>query len=1034
MTPLPITPATWPLVSALLDEALSLPLAERAAFIEALSGERAALRDTLRALLAQPAAIETDAFLPQLTGAFDAQARELEDASQADRAGLTELAAGVAIGPYRLLRPLGEGGMGSVWLAERADGSLKRQVALKLPRLAWGRGLAERMAREREILASLEHPHIARLYDAGVDQHGRPYLALEYVEGLPIDAEATRRSLPVPQRLGLLQQVCAAVAFAHSRLIVHRDLKPSNILVTGDGQVRLLDFGIAKLLEGDRAQETQLTQMAGRALTLDYASPEQIKGEPIGTASDVYSLGVVAYELLTGRKPYKLKRGSAAELEEAIAQADVARASEATTDPALRRALRGDLDAILNKALKKDPAQRYPTVDAFAQDITRHLNSEPVSAQPDAFAYRAGKFLRRYRLQAAAGGVVMLSLGAGLTVALWQAQETQRQRDRAVAAAQEADRNAARAAAEADRARQQEQVADAERTQARQAAQAARTETQRAEDAARQAARAANAERLAAQLAREQSARAAAVQRYLVGIFSQSSVRQADPKKAQAVTARELLDLGAQRLDTDLAEHPAARHEMAATLSELYSGLGLGERAVPLAKTAFRLAEELHGRASPQAMAAMARLFTELQQSGKQMELEQIARDAEQILQRPSRPSPERLRLMRSLATYAADRDRADAVDWSELALLEARKIGDPIRIAEAEGVVGRIAERRSEWAKAEKHLAQAVAQAENVRGVVGFDLTIVRALLVNAQANQLRIPEAESTLRKLIEDVDARLGADHLDAQQLRYRLGSMLVYAGRAEDALAPLREAIDSARRAGADRELLSGLALLDLGLALRDLGDADGAERAMREALTIRDRLRPNSIPAAAQREDLAELLMHRDQAAAAWSLMQEAERIRATLGKAGWDRHQARRANLLRVEGRLEEAHAVLSQVATGADGAPLSSLASLTIALSRSALDLDRGELNEASERLKRIGRALADLNAIERAPQPARMYRLACGRLDRARGDPVAAERHFNAVEHSLGSAYGASSPVRVMLQRARLQPVMAASGADSC
>lgn len=428
MTPLPITPATWPLVSALLDEALALPAAERAAFIDSLSGEQAPLRDTLRALLAQPAGIETDAFLPQLTGAFDrAGSSELT-------ASLTELAPGLHIGPYRLLRELGTGGMGSVWLAERADGTLKRQVALKLPRLAWGRGLAERLARERDILASLEHPHIARLYDAGVDRHGRPYLALEYVEGQPIDAYVAERRLPVRARLDLVQQVAAAVAFAHSRLVIHRDLKPSNILVTADGQVRLLDFGIAKLMEGDRTQETALTQLAGRALTLDYASPEQIAGAPIGTASDVYSVGVVTYQLLTGSTPYRLKRGSAAELEEAIAQADVQRASDAATDPAAKKALRGDLDAILNKALRKDPAQRYPTVDAFAQDLARHLNNEPVSAQPDAFAYRAGKFLRRYRYQSLAVATMLLASAAVSMTLAWQSSRVRAEAQRAEAA------------------------------------------------------------------------------------------------------------------------------------------------------------------------------------------------------------------------------------------------------------------------------------------------------------------------------------------------------------------------------------------------------------------------------------------------------------------------------------------------------------------------------------------------------------------------------------------------------------------------
>ncbi|MCU0951695.1 MAG: serine/threonine protein kinase [Burkholderiaceae bacterium] len=445
---LPVSAADWPAISALLDEALALDASARDTFLQRLDGERAQYRDTLRALLAQAAGVETEHFLatlPRLTSLTDRGAT-----------ALTDLAADQAIGPYRLIRELGTGGMGAVWLAERADGALKRQVALKLPRLAWGRGLAERMARERDILASLEHPHIARLYDAGVDQHGRPYLALEYVEGQPIDDYASQRALSVRHKLDLLLQVCSAVAFAHSRLVVHRDLKPSNILVTADGQVRLLDFGIAKLMEGERTQETQLTQLAGRALTLDYASPEQIKGEPIGTASDVYSLAVVAYELLTGSKPYKLKRGSAAELEEAIAAIDSPRPSDAAGALALKRALRGDLDAIIGKALRKQAGDRYVTMSALADDLQRHLDGRPVSARPDSLLYRGSRFAMRHRTPLAAATVAVLAfvlaigVGAtaltvlvlllGIAAAWWQAA-------RANGAARRAQRQAERASA-----------------------------------------------------------------------------------------------------------------------------------------------------------------------------------------------------------------------------------------------------------------------------------------------------------------------------------------------------------------------------------------------------------------------------------------------------------------------------------------------------------------------------------------------------------------------------------------------------------
>jgi eukaryotic-like serine/threonine-protein kinase len=411
MTALTDLAPRWPAISALLDQALELPAAQRAAWLDQLDAEHAAFENELRSLLARHGGVETGDFLGTLPR-FQLTPGQAADA--------LEPTSDMLVGPYRLIREIGQGGMGSVWLAERSDGQLKRQVALKLPRATWASGLAERMARERDILATLEHPNIARLYDAGVDRHGRPYLAMEYVDGQPIDMHCRAHSLPLRARIGLLLQVCDAVAHAHARLVVHRDLKPSNILVTSEGQVRLLDFGIAKLMQGDRAEETALTQHAGRALTLNYASPEQIRGEALGTSSDVYSLAVVAYELLAGARPYRLKRGSAAELEEAIANADLPRASDLAEDKQHKRALRGDLDAILNRALKKEPTQRYATMTALAEDFNRHLKGFAVQARPESRAYLTRKFIQRHRLPVASAAVVVLALGIGMGTALMQ--------------------------------------------------------------------------------------------------------------------------------------------------------------------------------------------------------------------------------------------------------------------------------------------------------------------------------------------------------------------------------------------------------------------------------------------------------------------------------------------------------------------------------------------------------------------------------------------------------------------------------------
>lgn len=409
----------WPQIDALLDEALALPREQRADWLAQLSGPHAALRDTVARLLDAEAAAETDDFMQA-----PPPVRLPPSAGHPDDG---EPTAGDRVGPYRLIEPLGRGGMGVVWLAERADGALQRQVALKLPRLAWRRTVAERLARERDILATLDHPHIARLLDAGADAAGRPFIALERVQGQRIDEHCRTRALPLRARLELLLQVAAAVAHAHAKLVVHRDLKPGNILVTPEGQVRLLDFGIAKLLEGELTQETALTRQAGAALTPDYASPEQIRGEPLSTASDIYSLAVVAYEVLAGVRPYRLKRGTAAELEEAIASAEPPLASSAAADPAAKKGLRGDLDAILNRALKKAPEARYASVDALAEDWRRHLRGDAVLARPDGWRYRSTRFLRRHWVPASASAAVVMALAAGTTVALWQAQRAREQ-------------------------------------------------------------------------------------------------------------------------------------------------------------------------------------------------------------------------------------------------------------------------------------------------------------------------------------------------------------------------------------------------------------------------------------------------------------------------------------------------------------------------------------------------------------------------------------------------------------------------------
>ncbi len=421
-----LTVEDWRRLNRLLEQALEIDAAERPGWIDALPSESTHLRSLLMELLEQSRGTGF------ATG-IDPHTTVARLASEA-LAAMRREQPGDRIGPWQLERLLAEGGMGTVWVAQRADGVMQRTAALKLPRAEWiDHGLTERIARERGILAMLQHPHIAVLYDAGVTDRGRPYLALEYVVGLPIDVYCRSSAVSLTDVLRLFVQVVRAVAYAHSRLVIHRDLKPSNLLVTNDGMPKLLDFGISKLIEGDTltGDATALTRLGGRPLTPAYAAPEQILGLPISVAADVYALGIMLFELTTGTRLYSASTPRA--LEEEILRGDLRRPSEVTGDKPRARALHGDLDAIILTALKRQPDERYQSAAMLADDLERYLAGEPVRAQPDRRSYRLRKFVVRNKLSVAAGSAIVLALGIGLGVALWQADVAREQAQRATA-------------------------------------------------------------------------------------------------------------------------------------------------------------------------------------------------------------------------------------------------------------------------------------------------------------------------------------------------------------------------------------------------------------------------------------------------------------------------------------------------------------------------------------------------------------------------------------------------------------------------
>ncbi|HWT88447.1 MAG TPA: protein kinase [Candidatus Angelobacter sp.] len=438
-----MTPERWQQIKRVLEVALALDGPERNAYLDKTCAGDTELRQEVDSLLAshQPTGKNIlDEPLANLLTADAAAARHTVDAGQ-------------RIGAYRIIEEIGRGGMGEVYRAVRADGEFTKEVALKTVRVGYDvSSVLERFRNERQILASLDHSNIARLYDGGTSAEGIPYLVMELVDGIPIDSFCDAGKLNITRRLELYLEVCSAVQYAHQRLVIHRDLKPGNILVTKKAIPKLLDFGIAKIL--DPATATDVTIV--RPMTPEYASPEQIRGEPITTASDVYSLGVVLYQLLTGRSPYRMTTRTPHELSRAITDTEPERPSTAilrqlaakdsssasrtpeqlsdAREPSLaklQRRLSGDLDNILLKALRKEPQRRYASVEQFAEDLRRHLDGRPVSARKDSWSYRSGKFIKRHKAGVAAAALMAATLVAGVAATVREAKVAERNRLRA---------------------------------------------------------------------------------------------------------------------------------------------------------------------------------------------------------------------------------------------------------------------------------------------------------------------------------------------------------------------------------------------------------------------------------------------------------------------------------------------------------------------------------------------------------------------------------------------------------------------------
>jgi serine/threonine protein kinase/tetratricopeptide (TPR) repeat protein len=522
----------WHEIDALFQQALDLRPDERADYLNAACGGDSELRAAVERLLSADANSGDFLEIPVAAASglpwdeiFQSPV-EIETSGEPDRRG-------ERVGPYRLLRQLGRGGMATVYLAERADGQWEQEVAVKVIR----RGLdtddvVRRFRAERQILSSLQHPHIARLLDGGTTADGLPFLVLEYVSGVPITEYCDANALSIERRLALFCDVARAVHYAHQNLVVHRDLKPSNVLVEAAGRTKLLDFGIAKLL--DPTAEDPRTRTGLQLLTPQYASPEQVRGDGVTTASDVYQLGLLLCELLTGRRPYPVRALSPAQVEAQIVEAEPAAPSALVDAAAARgrglaperiaRLLRGDLDTIVLTAIRKEPERRYASAEALAHDVERYVSGFPIDARPDSRRYRLGKWMKRHRTVVfAAAAVATLLVGWATTVTM-QSRVVARERDRA----------------------------------------------------------------------QSEARRTAEVRDFLAGLFAASDPFLASARPADSITARELLDAGAKRL-RQLDSEPALRAELAFTIGKTYRHLGVSDRSRELLSEALVLHLDLEG-------------------------------------------------------------------------------------------------------------------------------------------------------------------------------------------------------------------------------------------------------------------------------------------------------------------------------------------------------------------------------------------------------------------------------------------------------
>ncbi|HVS03241.1 MAG TPA: serine/threonine-protein kinase [Thermoanaerobaculia bacterium] len=777
------------------------------------------------------------------------------------------------VGPYRLLREIGRGGMGAVYLAERADGQFEQRVALKVIKRGMdSEAILHRFLRERQVLARLHHPHVARFYDGGLGEDGRPWFAMEYVEGADITRYCDERRLGVEARLRLFHDVCRAVQHAHANLVVHRDLKPSNVLVTGEGDVKLLDFGIARLLgaDGDPGERT-LTAAGAPVMTPEYAAPEQLAGEPVTTATDVYSLGVVLYELLTGHRLRRSDRRSGGPVR-ALREAEPERPSSVvgrtdepgprsgtsekttpeavarrrgTTPERLGRRLRGDLDTVTLKALHSEPERRYPSAEALLEDVERHLAGLPVSARRDTLAYRASKFVRRHAVGVLAAAAFVALLGGFAVTATVQRALTAAERDKAEA-----------------------------------------------------------------------------VKDFVLSLFEASN--PLIEAKGDAITARELLERGVARIDAELAGQPTIQAELLGVVGTAFKELGLYERAEPLLERALALRRQELGEEHPEVAASSSHLAALYYAQGDYGGAEALHRQALAIGRKLYRgDDPAVAGFLDDLSVVLrAQRDLEEAGALAREALAMRRRLlgGSHPDVAKSLVNVAVPLYLRGEYDAAEPLYREALGMRRRLLGDHHPEVAATMNRLALLLRRKGESEAAERLYRQALAAYRRSLGEEHPDVAATLGNLAQVLMDQADYEAAEPLYRQAISMQRQllGGSHRDL--AISLNNLAVLLSEKGDDDGAEAFYRQALAMqREALGEEHWDVALALYNLASILRWKGPSEEADALSRQAldhYRRRLPAGHPQLARALAVRGHLLLNQGRPAEAEPLLRQALT----------------------------------------------------------------------------------------------------------------------